>query len=199
QANQDLEEFRRDVFAVGTLGAVRYVIRGLKELPGRKSILLVSDGFKIYDHDDPTKNYEARDRMQRLIDEANRASVVIYTMNATGLQALGFTAADNLSNPNDATGGGSADYLNQQMTNRRNQAFDTQQGLDFLAQQTGGIAIRNTNDLSGGIRRIMEDQKGYYLIGYRPDQSTFDLRTGRRQFHKLSMKVLRPGKFNVRM
>src|SRR5256714_2091847 len=198
KANEDLNDFRRDMFAVGTLGAISYVVKGLKDLPGRKSILLVSDGFKIYDLDDPTHNYLAREKLQRLIDEAGRASVVIYTMNATGLQTLGFSAADDLSNPNDATGGGSADYLNQQMSNRRNQAFETQEGLDFLAQQTGGIAIRNTNDLSGGIRRVLEDQKGFYLIGYRPDESTFDKRTGRRTFHHLSLKVTRPGKFNVR-
>lgn len=199
QANDDLNDFRKDMFAVGTLGAVSYVVKGLKDLPGRKSILLVSDGFRIYNLDDPTRNYLAQEKMRRLIDEAGRASVVIYTMNATGLQTMGFTAADNLSNPNDATGGLSAENLNQQMSKRRNEAFETQQGLDFLARQTGGIAIRNTNDLSGGIRRVLEDQKGFYLIGYRPDEGTFDKRTGRRTFHQLTLKVTRPGKFNVRM
>src|SRR5438045_2245201 len=57
KANEDLNDFRRDMFAVGTLGAVSYVVKGLRELPGRKSIMLVSDGFKIYDLDDPTHNY----------------------------------------------------------------------------------------------------------------------------------------------
>jgi hypothetical protein len=85
------------------------------------------------------------------------------------------------------------------MTKRRNQAYDNQQSLDYLAHQTGGIAIRNTNDLSSGIRRVLEDQKGFYLIGYRPDESTFDKRTGKRTFHHLTLKVTRPGKFNVRM
>jgi VWFA-related protein len=192
QANDDLNDFRKDVFAVGTLGAVSYVVKGLKDLPGRKSILLVSDGFKIYNPDDPTRNYLALEKLRRLIDEAGRASVVIYTMNATGLQTMGFTAADDLS-------GRDTQQLQDAMTSRRNEAFNTQQGLDFLAQQTGGIAIRNTNDLSGGIRRVLEDQKGFYLIGYRPDEGTFDKRTGRRTFHKLTLKVTRPGKFNVRM
>lgn len=192
KANQDFEEFRNDVFAVGTLGAVRYVIRGLKELPGRKSILLVSDGFKIYDRDDPTKNYEARDRMQKLIDEAGRASVVIYTMNATGLQTLSFTAADNLS-------GRDQTQMQDALDQRRNEAFNNQEGLDYLARETGGMAIRNTNDLSGGIRRVLEDQKGFYLIGYRPEALTFDKRTGKRTFHHLTLKVTRPGNFKVRM
>jgi len=120
-------------------------------------------------------------------------------MNATGLQTMGFSAADDLSNPTDPSGGRSPQDLDQLLSNRRNAAFETQQGLDFLAQQTGGIAIRNTNDLGGGIRRVMEDQKGYYLIGYRPDYSTFDPKTGRRTFHRLTLKVTRPGKFNVRM
>ena len=108
------------------------------------------------------------------------------------MQTFGLTAADS-------TGGRSPDQLETQLSNRRNAAFETQQGLDFLAQQTGGIAIRNSNDLGSGIRRVMEDQKGYYLIGYRPDYATFDPKTGRRTFHKLSLKVTRPGKFNVRM
>jgi hypothetical protein len=134
----------------------------------------------------------ALQRLRRLIDEAGRASVVIYTMNATGLQTLGFTAADDLS-------GRDSQQLEQALSSRRNAAFDTQQGLDFLAHETGGIAIRNNNDLSAGIKRVLEDQKGYYLIGYRPESSTFDARTGRRTFHKLAVKVLRPGKFTVRM
>jgi VWFA-related protein len=192
QANRDFEEFRSDTFAVGTLGAVNYVVRGLKDLPGRKSILLVSDGFKIYDHNDPSKTYQAQQRLQRLIDEAGRASVVIYTMNATGLQTLGFTAADNLS-------GRDSQQVQDEFNRRRDQAYDNQESLDILAHETGGIAIRNTNDLSGGIRRVLEDQKGFYLIGYRPDESTFDKRTGARTFHHLTLKVTRPGKFNVRM
>jgi VWFA-related protein len=190
--NQELNQFRDDLFSVGTLGAVSYVVKGLRQLPGRKSVLLISDGFRIYSLDDPTQSFRTREKLRRLIDEAGRASVVIYTMNATGLQTLGLTAADS-------TGGMSADQVETQLSNRRNAAFETQQGLDFLAQQTGGIAIRNTNDLGGGIRRVMEDLKGYYLIGYRPDYATFDPKTGRRTFHKLSLKITRPGKFNVRM
>jgi VWFA-related protein len=190
--NEEANQTRQDMFAVGTLGAISYVIKGLKDLPGRKGILLVSDGFRIYSKDDPGRNFEARERLFRLIDQANRASVVIYTMNATGLQTLSFTAEDDLS-------GRDTQQMQDALNSRRDAAFETQEGLDFLARQTGGIPIRNTNDLSGGIRRVMEDQRGFYLIGYRPDEMTFDRRTGRRTFHKLTLKVTRPGKFNVRM
>lgn len=191
-ANDELNRFREDLFAVGTLGAVSYVVKGLRNLPGRKSVLLISDGFRIYNSEDATRSYLALGRLRRLIDEANRASVVIYTLNATRIQMLGLTAEDSVSER-------SREDIVQHLNDRRAAAFETQEGLDFLAAETGGIAIRNTNDLSGGIRRVMDDQKGYYLIGYRPDDSTFDAKTGRRMFHKLNLKVMRPGKFNVRM
>jgi len=58
---------------------------------------------------------------------------------------------------------------------------------------TGGLAIHDSNDLNKGIGRALDDQKGYYLIGYRPDESTFDPKTGRRSFHHLTVKVKRPG------
>jgi hypothetical protein len=197
--NDELNEFRKDVFAVGTLGAVSYVVRGLHDLPGRKSILLVSEGFRIYDEANPMRSYLSADRLQRLVDEAGRASVVIYTMNAMGLQYFGVTAADNMADPGQISGARSIEGAQDQVTTRRNQAFDNQQSLDYLAHQTGGIAIRNTNDLSNGIRRVLEDQKGFYLIGYRPEVLTFDKRTGKKTFHHLTLKVTRPGKFNVRM
>ncbi|MEO8435778.1 MAG: VWA domain-containing protein [Pyrinomonadaceae bacterium] len=191
RAPEDVDQLREDLFAVGTLGALNYVVRGLRELPGRKSILLLSDGIKIFNQDDPTRTDRVLQNMKRLVDLANRSSVVIYTMDARGLQTLSLQASDNVA-------GMSPEQVQRQLSNRNSDLLDSQYGLSFLAEQTGGIAIRNNNDLNSGVKRVLEDQKGYYLIGYRPDDSTFDVR-GRRKFHKLSLKVLRPGKFNVRM
>ncbi|HEV8427193.1 MAG TPA: VWA domain-containing protein [Pyrinomonadaceae bacterium] len=200
--NKELEEFRSDLFSVGTLGAISYVVRGLRDLPGRKSILLISDGFKIMDRQPLSRtssNDRTLQRLQQLIDETSRSSVVIHTINATGLQALSsIRAEDSMTDANNSSGARTADQVEQALRDRGNDAFDLQTGLDYLADETGGISIRNSNDLAGGIKRII-DEKGYYLIGYRPDQTTFDPRTGRRTFHHLSLKVLRAGKFNVRM
>jgi len=187
-----VEEFREDLFAVGTLGALNYIVRGLRQLPGRKSIVLISDGFKIFNRSDAANSTRILDALRHLTDLANRASVVIYTMDARGLATLAFSAADS-------TAGMTIQQVEQSLSARRADFFESQNGLNYLALQTGGFAIRNTNDLSGGIKRVIEDQRGYYLIGYRPDESTFDTVSGRRKFHKLSLKVTRPGKFNVRM
>ena len=183
---EDLDQFREDIFAVGTLGALNYVVRGMRELPGRKSIMLMSDGIKIFNRDNSTRSTRVLDSLRLLTDLANRASVVIYTMDARGLQTLSLSASDNV------TGMESQD-IEDKLAARRDDFFESQSGLDYLARQTGGFAIRNNNDLSAGIRRVLEDQRGYYLIGYRPDESTFDLKTGRRQFHKITLKLKRPG------
>ena len=182
----DLDQFREELFAVGTLGALNYVVRGMREMPGRKSILLMSDGIKIFNRDDPSRSTRVLDSLRRLTDLANRASVVIYTMDARGLQTLSLTAADDTSDLN-------VEQLEAKMEDRRGEFFESQNGLNYLARQTGGFPIRNTNDLSAGIQRVLEDQKGYYLIGYRPEESTFNQQTGRRRFHKITLKLKRPG------
>lgn len=190
--NEDVDQFREELFSVGTLGALNYVVRGLKDLPGRKSILLLSDGIKIINSSDPARSTRIMNRLQALTDLANRSAVVIYTLDARGLPVLNLSAADSTFTM-------TADQIERGLSDRRASFFESQQGLIYLANQTGGFAIRNNNDINGGIRRVIDDQKGYYLIGYRPDDSTFDRVLGRRKFHKLSLKVKRPGKFNVRM
>ncbi len=184
-AQREAAEFRESLFATGTLGALNYVVRGMSELPGRKSILLLSDGFKLFSEDALGFRESGRvmETLRRLVDSANRASVVIYTMDARGLEVTGLTAADD-------TRGRSLDEIGEEMSRRRDKLFDTQSGLQSLARQTGGISIVNSNDLSGGIRKILDDQS-YYLLAYEPDDSTFDPKVSR--FNKLEIKVTRPG------
>jgi VWFA-related protein len=191
-AMAELDRFREDLFAVGTLGAINYVIKGLRELPGRKSIILMSDGIKVFNRTNPGAATRVLDALRRLTDLANRASVVIYTIDARGLSFLGMSAADSSVDMTPA-------QFEQTLIDRHVGFFESQNGMNYLSEQTGGRFIRNSNDLNAGIRRVIQDQEGYYLIGYRPDESTFDGATGRRKFHKLSLKVTRPGKFNVRM
>ncbi|HEV2800898.1 MAG TPA: VWA domain-containing protein [Pyrinomonadaceae bacterium] len=178
----ELEDFREEIFSVGTLGALNFVVRGMRELPGRKSVLLLSDGFSLYTTDRGRgRSDRVMQAMRQLTDLANRASVVVYSIDARGLTIPGFTAADDLS-------GMTPQQIEDAFRERSDQLFDTQSGLAYLSQQTGGFLIKNNNDLTGGIRRVVEDQKGYYLLGYRPESATFD-----RRYHRISVKVKRPG------
>jgi len=40
---------------------------------------------------------------------------------------------------------------------------------------------------------VLEDQKGFYLIGYRPGEETFDARDAAARFHNITLSVKRPG------
>jgi VWFA-related protein len=178
------DEFRETSFSVGTLGAINFVVNGLRELPGRKSVIIFSDNMRLFNSEG--MNQMVLDSLQRLTDLCNRASVVLYTIDPRGLPTLSLTAADrpDASRP---------DRLAEQMSRRHQQYWDSQEGLNFLAQETGGLFVHDTNDISGGIHEVLEDQKGYYLIGYTPEASTFDEKSGRRLFHKINIRVNRPG------
>jgi VWFA-related protein len=179
EAQQRADDFRETVFSVGTLGAINFVVRGLRELPGRKMVVLISDGFRLFGRD--RDNAQVLDNVRRLVDLANRSSVVIYSLDAKGLLPLQPTAADDLSQ-----------MTQQQVAERYSQVaqdnFDSQEGLTFVARETGGFAVLNNNDLNLGINRVLRDNESYYLLGFDPEDASFD-----RRFHNLKVRVKRAG------
>lgn len=173
-AERQLDAFRNEIFSVGTLGAINYVVRGIAALPGRKSVIVLSDGFPMTD---ATGEYgRVLDSLRSLVDAANRAGVVIYSVDARGLVTTGPSAADE----RPSAGASLAEEIRA-----------TQDGLGYLADETGGVFVRNRNDIGHGVVRALEDQQGYYLLGYVPDRSTFS--NARPRFHRLRVRVRTPG------
>jgi VWFA-related protein len=60
--------------------------------------------------------------------------------------------------------------------------------MTALADRTGGSVIRNTNDLSGAIRRAIDDSRVTYVLSYYPNHNKWD-----GQFREINVKVDRPG------
>lgn len=181
---ESFENFQTSTFVRGTLGALRYIVSGMSELPGRKSVVLFSDGWEIFDLDEHgfTVSGSVTAYLKRLVDLANRSSVVFYTIDARGLQYTGFTAADKVPlNPKD---------FSAKLWERSDKLLKTQDGISFLAKQTGGLVYKNRNDLDTGIRIALEDQS-YYLVGYEPDSDTFDPKSLR--YNRIEIKLKRPG------
>jgi VWFA-related protein len=177
-------EERNEIFSVGTLGAIRYVVNGLRELPGRKSVVLFSENLKLFNADGMSQR--VMDEVRHLTDAANRSSVVIYSIDPRGLQVHSLTAADN-------TRGMTPRQLAEAPMQRAAEEFRSRDGMVMLAHDTGGLFMADRNDIDGMLREVIADSEGYYLIGYRPDASTFDPRTGQRKFHKVSVRVKRAG------
>jgi VWFA-related protein len=186
----DIARVRDAAISGGTIGALRFVLTGLKDLPGRKSLVFFSKGYPLYQSDGtPTAFGRA---LPGLIDLANRASVVIYTVDALGVPTGQLTAADNTNDPNDA---GATDAVSKTIFARGPAARSLSglDGLESLSEATGGLLLRGRNDPSGQLRKVLEDQKGYYLIGFVPPASTFESRDGRPTLHKLRLAVRRKG------
>jgi VWFA-related protein len=181
--NPDFDNERAQIFSVGTLGAIRYVVDGLREVPGRKAVVLFSENLKLFRDEGSNR---VQDEVRRLTDAANRSSVVIYSIDPRGLQVHGLTAAD------DTRGMSAADISNVPMQ-RSQDEYDSREGLVVLAHETGGRFFSNTNDISGAVKAVMQDTEGYYLIGYHPNAETFDQKTGQPKFHKVAVRVKRPG------
>src|SRR5262249_7225577 len=76
---------------------------------------------------------------------------------------------------------------------RSQQMWESQEGMALLANDTGGRFFHDTNDIAGALRDAVADTEGYYLLGYHPDASTFDAKTGQPKFHNVKVKALRAG------
>jgi len=188
---REVEDFRNENFSVGTLGALNYIIRGMRELPGRKAIMLYSEGFKLSTGNRPNR---VLDTMRVLADMANRSSVVIYTLDPRGLEVPGMAnAGDDIKE----IIGRNFDPANSddERTERVADFRDSQQSLRYLAYETGGIPFVNQNNLSKGLQQAIDDHGSYYLLGYQPNEDTFDPK--KNKFNKLEVKVTRP-KLKVR-
>lgn len=203
---------RDALFTVGTLGALNYVLRGAAEMPGRKSVVLISETTRIFKLNG--RDADVRDYLQHMADLANRASTSIYELDATDLtpgktsSQLGIVqsvpSAPGLTggaggfggrSPSNAMAGSNQSPTNlslaeslltsKEMTGERS-LYETKTALGYLAKQTGGARVF-------GIERVLEDLRGYYLIGYHPDEKNFDAQRAGQKFHDVQVRVKRPG------
>ena len=91
------ESFRDGVFVTGTLGALDFIVEGMRQLPGRKSVILFSDGFRILQKNEMGSTTDASrilEFLRKLAANANRAAVVIHTIDSRGLETTSLTAQD---------------------------------------------------------------------------------------------------------
>src|SRR5262249_8512853 len=189
----------QQAYMLGSIGAVTYVLQGLRELPGRKSMVLFSENMKFTYLEGPglvnlefTSRGRVEERMRRLIDEANRSSVVIYAIDPRGVVYTGLTAEDFTGTPGGDGDSKTALEVSQIDTQRTEELIASQDGMIALTQKTGGLFLHN-NDIQGELRQVVNDGDGYYLLGYQPDASTFDEKTRQPKFHSISVRMKRPG------
>lgn len=197
-----------------TLKALRYIAAGLGTFSGRKSMVIFSDsmpevkkvaGISPYnpppppmggvsampdladvkgeggdgtDHFDVATSYQQL--LARIVEYAIRGSVVIYAVDTRGVPDTTLSAWDSFKL--SGTTGRAGQEMQRVSSERGGTIFEGRLGAAILTSQTGGFLVSNSNDFE--IKRVAEDQQGYYLIGYRPVGETFD-----RKFHDVKVRV----------
>ena len=137
-----------------SLQSLYSLIRYFGELPERKLLFFVSDGFLV---DDQTSNVSAT--LRRITDAAARAGVVVYSIDARGLST-------GIPDPTMDVG---ADPGQRLTRSTANEITSTQAPLRQLSADTGGRALLNTNALSAAASVALKETDAYYVLAWRPD------------------------------
>jgi VWFA-related protein len=188
----------RNQISMDALKGAAVKMAGLRE--GRKSIIYVSEGFTAMlptQMQDPVASmpgFGNRNRgnanapqatdmqnlmasadlisdMERVISSLNRQNTSIYAVDPRGLAVFEYGINEGIGLQQDAS------HLRA--------STDT---LQVLASNTDGRAIVNRNDLATGMKQIIRDSSGYYLLGYNSSQAPTD-----GKFHGIKVAVKRRG------
>ncbi len=172
--------------------ALRNLAQGLARVPGRKTVLLFSEGTLV-----------TPEQMQTAIDECNRANVAIYPVDIRALPASGLGGA---SVGNASLGRQQLTYSPPQSTPAARQALVSELNalatqsapesapdlLSGLAAGTGGFVVSGSGNLPDDLDRIAKEESQYYALGYAPAKAS---KPG--ACHKIKVDVDREGA-NVR-
>jgi VWFA-related protein len=174
-----------------TLNSLDTMIKAVSRMPGRKVGVFISEGFRTHKTQQVSSLVETTHR-------AARANVVFYTIDPAGLDPIGLASADGkgvdmktqpATDPLNPTGlanpPSSRVDLNNPLAAAREDRYASQESLSMLAQETGGKFFRNNNDIRLGLTSLLEENSGYYLLGFQPEGGSWD-----GKYHKLRV-VLR--------
>jgi VWFA-related protein len=169
-----------------TLTHVRKLAEFMEGIRGRrKTLLLISEGIS-YDIYDVFANSSAgliMDLARDAAAAATRGNVSIFAIDPRGLTAFEESITLAGSVPSDVS---QSDF---NLNARLQQSLRiSQQSLQVLANETGGFAFVNRNDIAGAFDRVVRENSAYYVLGYNP---TNDRRDGR--FRRLEVRVKQPG------
>ena len=148
----------------GVYRLLRGSLNWLSGRPGRRSIVMVSSGYAT---DKEDRN------MREIVNASLRANAPIHFLDARGLQGMSrFLGAEYRE---------ALEHDGMEAT----LAFSEESaGAAGLAADTGGLYIRNTNDMDKGLSRIVDMTATYYVLGYEPPENP-----GKPGFRKIKVEI----------
>ena len=169
------------------LAALAALAEGLRPIPGKKTVVLFSQGFvtpAVLDW-----------QVQSTIDIANRANVTIYIIDSAGLRGAATDSGSYIpSTPLGGIAGGSQEQRIRAVGGETVFDYARQEGqtreydiLYRLSGDTGGKFLKGNNDIGLGLERINEEIQARYTLAYRSTNQNFD-----GSFRKVKIEVRRP-------
>ena len=137
-----------------TMSTLRGFINLTGNLPGRKIVFFISDGFFV-----DLRRGDNYDRLQRTINAAAKSGVVIYSIDARGLGA-------GLPNAAQAVMADTEGVLSRV---NAGEVHASQDAMNALASDTGGRAFFNTNSMPDAVKTALKETSTYYLLAWRPE------------------------------
>jgi VWFA-related protein len=183
------------------LAALAAISEGLRSIPGKKTLVMFSQGFVAPE----TLDWQ----VQSTVDLANRANVAIYIIDSGGLTGGAPTSGALVS---ESPLGGISGGLEMEQRRRagagesvfdisRQEGLNRQQDLLYrISEDTGGHFIKNSNDIAGGLERIDAEIRSRYTLAYRSTDANFDgsFRKVKIEVHKPNTNVVaRPGYYAI--
>ena len=148
-----------------TLDTVERALSSLAGAKGRKSLILVGQGF-IYDPN--------LDEFKDVVQASRRGNCAVYFVDTMGLGGMPVAMTAEYGPAIDSQDIGAAFAENMERS----------EGAESIAADSGGFTVKNSNDLNKGLQRIADETRVYYLLGYNPTNAARD-----GKFRKIEVKV----------
>lgn len=160
--------------------ALEAIAHHLAAVRGRKNLIWLSSGFPVIGQDDHGGPLTFSQQINRAVRVVNDANIAIYPIDDRGLFEVYATPAATATR---LTSKGPVVPPSALSATGR-----TRDSMDILAQDTGGRAFYNRNDIDTAIRSAIDDSTVTYVLGYYPTQDKWD-----GKFREIKVKVSRPG------
>jgi VWFA-related protein len=165
-----LTAIQNDWACRSALSTVQSLCKSLAAWKGRKTLMFISEGFGV--------TSPVQKALAGVIDDANKANVSIYPINAKGLPNSA-TEFVQLFPPMQqqtiqSAGRAVAGNTSFDLIRLEAQANSYDDGLSALAESTGGVTFRNSQAFQEPLNKALADSHSYYLLSYIPQNGNFD-------------------------
>ncbi|HEV2352050.1 MAG TPA: VWA domain-containing protein [Terriglobia bacterium] len=158
---------------------LRAVVSRMSQMPGKRILVFVSDGFNTHPGRDlfgviaaytrdpgvmmNSSINDAEPEIQDILRIASAHDVVFYTLDSRGLTPPGggtFDASEEAHLTRASV------IMPEILQQKETTEIENQEPLAELAQATGGVFFHNNNDLFKGMKQAFADGREYYLLAY---------------------------------